>query len=78
MARMKREKRILRLSRTASHIPSTAFRIVATTVKKTVFQTVRQKMALSNKCVKLRRPIKLAGLPTSLSVSASQTPRLKG
>src|SRR5262245_43239139 len=78
VARMKRAKRILRFSNTASHMPKTVFRTVAATVKNTVFQTVRQKIWLSKRCVKLRRPMKCAGLPTSLSVSDNHTPRLKG
>src|SRR5262249_38543341 len=78
VARMKRAKRILRFSKTASHMPNTAFRTVVVKVKKTVFQTVPQKIWLSKRCVKLRRPMKWAGLPTSLSVRDSHTPRLNG
>ena len=46
-----RAKRNLRLSRTASHIPSAALNTVAMKVKNTVFQAAVRKMSLSSSLV---------------------------
>ena len=50
-ARVNRARRNLRLSRTASHIPSAALKIVAMMVKNTVFQAAVRKMSLSSSLV---------------------------
>ena len=77
-ARVKRESRNLRLSSTASHIPSAALIAVAVMVKKTVFQAAVRKMSLSRSFAKFARPMKLPGDPTTLSVRAIQTPSANG